>query len=212
MKKQKPDLKGIKNLIFDFGGVLIDIDYEAVRSAFQKIGLEDVSAFYKHENHSRLVEDFEQGIISATVFRDEIIRNIGKPISYESFDWAWNAILKEVPFERVKLLEKLSSRFNLYLLSNTNIIHYEKYTGDFKRQHGKSLHSLFIKAYFSHEIKMRKPYPDIFNYVIKDAGLEKEKSMFIDDAEKNIEAARKVGLKVFYKPQEDELTEFFDTF
>lgn len=209
MKSQKPDLSGINNLVFDFGGVLIDIDYEAVRNAFQKIGLEDVTAFYRHENHSRLVEEFEQGIISATTFRDEIIKNIGKPISYDAFDWAWNAIIKQVPEHRVKLLEKLASRFNLYLLSNTNIIHYEKYTRDFKRQHGKSLHSLFVKAYFSHEIKMRKPYPDIFDYVIKDAGLDKKKSMFIDDAEKNIVAARNVGLQVFYKPQDDELTDFF---
>lgn len=212
MKNQKPDLRGINNLVFDFGGVLIDIDYEAVRSAFQKIGLEDVRAFYRHENQSHLFEEFERGIISATTFRDEIIKNIGKPLSYDAFDWAWNAILKDVPTERVKLLERLSSRFNLYLLSNTNIIHYDKYTRDFQSQHGRSLHSFFVKAYFSHEIKMRKPYPDIFDYVIKDAGLDKEKSLFIDDAEKNIETARSVGLQVFYKPQDDELTDFFNTF
>lgn len=209
MKISKPDLKGISNLIFDFGGVLIDIDYEAVRDAFHKIGLQNVRAFYQHESHSQLVEDFEQGLISPATFRDEIIKDIGSPVSYDSFDKAWNAILKNVPAKRVKLLEELSSDFNLYLLSNTNIIHYEKYTRDFKEQHGKNLRSLFVKAYFSHEIKMRKPNQDIFNYIVKDAGIEKDSSLFIDDAEKNIHAAREVGLKAFFKPQDMELIDFF---
>ena len=209
MKISKPDLRGISNIIFDFGGVLIDIDYEAVREAFQKIGLQNVSAFYQHESHSQLVEDFEQGIISPTTFRNEIIKDIGKPVSYESFDKAWNAILKEVPANRIKLLERLSSDFNLYLLSNTNVIHYEKYTRDFRKQHGKELRSFFIKAYFSHEIKMRKPNQDIFKYIVNDAGIEKGKTLFIDDAEKNIHSAREVGLNAFLKPQDKELTHFF---
>jgi len=209
MKISKPDLKGISNLIFDFGGVLIDIDYEGVKNAFQEIGMKDVRAFYQHESHSKLVEDFEQGLISPDTFRDTIIREIGKEISYESFDKAWNAILKQVPSKRVKLLKELGRSYNLYLLSNTNIIHYNKYTSEFKDHHGIELTSLFERSYFSHEIKLRKPEPEIFEYVIEDAGIEKMHTLFIDDSENNIEASERAGIPAFYKPQQKELVEFF---
>lgn len=210
MKISKPDLTGISNLIFDFGGVLIDIDYEDVRKAFQAIGLKDVRAFYQHENHSKLVEDFEQGFISPDRFRDSIISDINKDISHSSFDSAWNAIIKHVPSMRVKLLQNLNKHYNLYLLSNTNIIHYNKYVKEFKQEHGIDLRSLFRKSYFSHEVKLRKPNPEIFEYVIEDAGLEKSHTLFIDDSEENVEASRHVGIPAFYKPQKEELVDFFN--
>ena len=209
MKISKPDLTGISNLIFDFGGVLIDIDYDAVTEAFQDIGLKDVRAFYQHENHSKLVEDFEQGLISPDTFRDSIIKDIGTNISYLKFDKAWNSILKYVPSNRVELLKKLAGSYNLFLRINTTIIHYNKYISDFKAHHGIELRSLFKKSYFSHEIKLRKPDPEIFEYVIEDAGIEKKYSLFIDDSEKNIEISERVGIPAFYKPQHEELTKFF---
>ncbi|MGM0565312.1 MAG: HAD family hydrolase [Bacteroidota bacterium] len=203
------NLEGIQNLIFDFGGVIIDIDYEAVRKAFEDIGMQDVQSFYKHDDHSKLVKDMETGLLSENDFRDTIIQKIGLDLSYEKFDSAWNAIIKDVPAERVQLLEELSKHFRLYLLSNTNIIHYRKYTDDFEKKYGKSLRDMFKKAYFSHEIKLRKPDKSIFTWVLNDAGIKAENSMFIDDSEINIQAAEEVGLKTLYKPQHEELTDYF---
>lgn len=208
-KNMSQNLEGIQNLIFDFGGVIIDIDYEAVRKAFEDIGMQDVQSFYKHDDHSKLVKDMETGLLSENDFRDTIIQKIGLDLSYEKFDSAWNAIIKDVPAERVQLLEELSKHFRLYLLSNTNIIHYRKYTDDFEKKYGKSLRDMFKKAYFSHEIKLRKPDKSIFTWVLNDAGIKAENSMFIDDSEINIQAAEEVGLKTLYKPQHEELTDYF---
>ncbi|MDZ7777200.1 MAG: HAD family phosphatase [Bacteroidales bacterium] len=206
------NLTGIRNLVFDFGGVIIDIDYDAVRKAFQALGLEDVSAFYQHDDHSKLVENFESGKVSENDFRDTIIQKIGGDISYERFDETWNAILKSVPPRRVELLTQLSHHFNLYLLSNTNIIHYRKYSHDFEHTYHRSLRGMFKKAYFSHEIKMRKPAPAIFQFVLNDAGITGEESLFVDDSELNIKSAESVGFKTLYKPQEEELTAFFENY
>lgn len=200
---------GIKNLIFDFGGVIIDIDYNRVRKAFEDLGMEDVRAFYQHDDHSRLVEDFEQGLLTEGQFRDAIISEIPGDISFQDFDDAWNRILLKVPPQRVEMLEKLQKKYNLYLLSNTNIIHYRKYMEDFQKQYGKSLNSLFTKAFYSHEVLLRKPDPDIFNFVLDNAGIQAAETLFVDDSELNIEAAGKVGLKTLYKPQHSEVVDYF---
>ncbi|HKK11007.1 MAG TPA: HAD family phosphatase [Bacteroidales bacterium] len=199
----------IKNLLFDFGGVIIDIDYNRVKKAFEDLGMEDVRAFYQHDDHSRLVEDFEKGLITEDQFRNAIIAEMPGNISYQDFDDAWNRILLTVPPQRVEMLEKLQKKYNLYLLSNTNIIHYRKYTEDFQKQYGKSLNSLFTKAYYSHEILLRKPNPEIFNFVLKDAGIVASETLFVDDSELNIEAAEKVGLKTLYKSQHNEVADYF---
>ena len=199
----------IKNLLFDFGGVIIDIDYNRVKKAFEDLGMEDVRAFYQHDDHSRLVEDFEKGLITEDQFRNAIIAEMPGNISYQDFDDAWNRILLTVPPQRVEMLEKLQKKYNLYLLSNTNIIHYRKYTEDFQKQYGKSLNSLFTKAYYSHEILLRKPNTEIFNFVLNDAGIVASETLFVDDSELNIEAAEKVGLKTLYKSQHNEVADYF---
>lgn len=210
MKNMSQNFEGIQNVIFDFGGVIIDIDYDAVRQAFEEIGMQDVRSFYQHDDHSKLVTDLETGLISEDDFRETIIQKIDRNLSHEKFDKAWNAIIKDVPAERVQLLEELAKHFNLYLLSNTNIIHYRKYMRDFEKKHGKSLRDLFQKAYFSHEIKLRKPDKSIFTWVLEDAGIKAGKTMFIDDSETNIQAAEEVGLRTLYKPQHEELTDYFE--
>lgn len=203
------NISGIKNLIFDFGGVIIDIDYNRVKKAFEDLGMEDVRAFYQHDDHSRLVEDFEKGLITEGQFRDAIISEIPGNITYKDFDDAWNRILLTVPPKRVEMLEQLQEKYNLYLLSNTNIIHYRKYTDDFLKQYGKSLNSLFKKAYYSHEILLRKPDTEIFSFVLNDAGIKAAETLFVDDSELNVEAAKKVGLKTLYKPQLNEVADYF---
>jgi putative hydrolase of the HAD superfamily len=202
-------ISGIKNLLFDFGGVIIDIDYNRVKKAFEDLGMLDVRAFYQHDDHSRLVEDFEKGLITEDQFRNAVISEMPGTISYQDFDNAWNRILLTVPPKRVEMLEQLQEKYNLYLLSNTNIIHYRKYTDDFRKEYGRSLNSFFKKAYYSHEILLRKPDPEIFNFVLNDAGIKAAETLFVDDSEPNIEAAEQVGLKTLYKPQHNEVADYF---
>lgn len=202
--------ESVKNLLFDFGGVIIDIDYRAVLSAFESLGLKNAEAFYQHDAHSQLVESFEEGLLEEDVFRDAMIKEIGKDISAQQFDDAWNAIIKTIPPQRIELLKRLAENYNLYLLSNTNIIHYRKYMADFESVFGYSFRDLFQKAYYSHEIKMRKPNLEIYQYVLTDAGIEGEETLFIDDSVINIEAAEKAGLKVLYKPQHEDVCKYFE--
>jgi putative hydrolase of the HAD superfamily len=155
------------------------------------------------------VEDYEQGLISEERFKSHIDKEIGRILSKTEFETAWNAIIKEIPEPRVRLLESLASQYNLYLLSNTNSIHYRYYTSQFRQTFGRELQSLFTKTYFSYQIKMRKPNEDIFEFVAKDAAIQKPETLFIDDSPLNIDTAQKLGFKTFHKPQQEEITQFF---
>ncbi|MEA3505384.1 MAG: HAD-IA family hydrolase [Bacteroidota bacterium] len=202
-------LKGVKNIIFDFGGIIIDIDYSAVKQAFIDVGMRDPDKFYKHDSHAKIVEDFECGLVSPAKFREEIISDMVSPINYDAFDTAWNAIIKTIPRKRVELIDELSKKYRVFLLSNTNSIHYNKYTSEFRETYKRELIDLFDKAYFSFEMKLRKPDKQIFDKVLKTENLIANETLFVDDSEINIEAAKSVGLKVLYKPQKEELTDFF---
>ena len=203
------ELKGIKNIIFDFGGIIIDIDYEAVRQAFIKIGMEDPKKYYEHEQHSKLVEDFECGLISADEFRQELISNMNAKVDFKTFDDAWNSIIKTIPQPRVELIDALRKKYKVFLLSNTNCIHYAKYTDDFKRSYNRELIDLFDKAYFSYQMKLRKPDIKIFETVLIEQNIDPKETIFIDDSKINIEAAKLTGMNIFYKPQKDELIDYF---
>jgi putative hydrolase of the HAD superfamily len=145
-----------------------------------------------------LFNRLEKGLINPVEFRNELRKHIDKEVSDECFDKAWNAMLLDFPKERINLIEKLSEKYNVYLLSNTNEIHYNQYIKDFKNQYGFEFSSLFKKAYFSHHVGMRKPDENIFRYAIENSNLKPEETLFIDDLKVNIESAKKTGLKTLW--------------
>ncbi len=187
-------LKGIKNIIFDLGGVLLNIDPQKTIEAFGQLGMDQLvgntGLSYDHDIFYRM----EQGQISPDEFRDGVQRLLPKPVSPTDIDSAWTAMLLDFPAIRVELVKHLGADFKIYLFSNTNAIHVAKYHSDFRKQHGFEVSKLFEKDFYSNEIGFRKPMPESFQEIICLSGINPEESLFIDDSRQNVEAAITCGL------------------
>jgi glucose-1-phosphatase len=189
------DPNKIKIIIFDLGNVLIDIDLNRTIEAFKKLGVEKFEDLYTLQKQTRIFSDYETGKISTAEFRNLLRPYLKINVSDEDIDNAWMAMLTYLPEERVRLLKKLKTRYKLYLLSNTNEMHVAYFEKEADKVFGKNIFArLFEKTYYSNEVQMRKPDVEIFQHVIKDAGINPSETLFIDDAEKNVEGARKAGL------------------
>jgi len=202
------DLKGIKNIIFDFGGVIINIDFNLSINAFKKLGFLKIEEVIFKPDNSRLLLMMERGQMTTEEFYTEIRKSSGLSLSDKEIEIAWNALLLDIPEKRIRLLEKLRNNYRIFLLSNSNVIHYKKYmTGLYNKYGYSGFDKLFEKAWFSHDLKMNKPNQDIFNYSLNDARLIPEETLFIDDTKINTDAASKTGMKVYYLKTGEEISE-----
>ena len=200
----------IKNIIFDFGGVIYDIEHEKTKDAFSRLGIKDFEELYGHAVQTKLFEDFELGKISPAIFRRAIKKHLPNNISDKEINAAWNALLIGFKTERLELLEKLGKHYRNFLLSNTNQIHYQYYMGELKTQNRlKKFNGFFEKLYFSHHIGMRKPDAEIFEYVLFDNQIMAEETVFIDDYDLNISAANSVGLNSILLEPKQEICDLF---
>lgn len=185
----------IKNILFDFGGVILNIDYKLTERAFAKLGLKDFDRIYSQATQEKLFDVFEKGLISPAEFRQEIKKFINEDVSDSGIDEAWNSMLLDLPEERVKRLSKLKTNYRLFLLSNTNEIHFSSFSSYMQSKFNRDIFSeLFDKSYFSYKVKMRKPDMEIFELVLRENNLRKEETLFIDDSIQHIEGAKKSGL------------------
>ena len=188
----------IKNIIFDLGGVLLNLDYSLTTRAFQKIdpAFNSVDALYSKQLHNHLFEDFETGAITSQQFRDGIRKLLQINIDDRTLDCAWNAMLLDFPSARLSLLEKLRSKYRLFLLSNTNAIHIQAYSEILKSTFGlNNLSKVFEKEYYSHQVGMRKPNKEIFQFVLSENNLDPSNTLFIDDSPQHIESGKKIGIQ-----------------
>lgn len=202
----------IKNIIFDLGGVVLNIDFQLSAQAFQKLGIKNFDTLYSRAVQNSLFEDLEMGLISGKKFREELRLLSNMNLSDQEIDKAWNAIILDFPKERMDLIKLISENYSCYLLSNTNKIHYDVYQQDLRNRLGiDGLESLFIKTWFSHDLQMRKPNLDIFKFALSDANLNPNETLFIDDSIQNIEAAEKVGIRTLFLDVEngDEISNHF---
>ena len=190
--------KGIKNIIFDWGGVLINIDYKATINSFKSYGIGNFHEHYSQAKQRHLFDNLEIGAISPEEFREGIRAEFGVHISDQYIDDAWGAMLKDIPLERIDLLQKLGKKYRIFLLSNTNKIHEMQIIDKLNDELGFEFFSLFEKAYLSHWIGMRKPNADIFEYVLSDNNLVASESLFIDDSEQHVDGASALGINSFY--------------
>ena len=190
------NMKGIRNVLFDLGAVLINIDFEKVALAFKALGVKDFEKRYSHLQADSLFEKLETGKISNEMFYENIAYQSGLPLKASEIRDAWNAILLDFRTESMAYLQQLSKRYRLFLLSNTNAIHLESIHKILYNQLGvEKLDQYFEKAYYSHLVGMRKPGKAVFDYVLADAGISAEETFFIDDASPNIETAAAMGFK-----------------
>ena len=186
----------IKNIIFDFGGVLFNIDYFKTEECFKDLGYENFNEMYSQYKASDLFANLETGHITAEDFLQTVKAAGPAGVSEEDIIIAWCAMLLGFRKQSFLFLEELKKTYNLYLLSNTNIIHYHYFhpLAD-KELHLKPLEKYFTKAWYSHEIGYRKPNPDIFEYILQDGNLEPEETLFVEDTEINLPPARSLGMK-----------------
>jgi len=186
--------EGVKNIIFDLGGVLLDIDPQRSILSFRELGMADLIKpggwGYDHEVFLKM----EQGLLNEQEFRDGVRALIPQPVSDQQIDQAWCAMLIRYPPQKIGLLRELAKRYQLFLFSNTNSIHISHFHELFMREFGFPLSGLFVKDYYSSDIKFRKPDPKSFQYVLNDAGLNPGETLFIDDLDKNTEAAAQAGM------------------
>lgn len=203
----------IKNIIFDLGGVILDIDFDRTANAFKSLGINNFEVLYSKATQSKLFENLEKGNLSPDEFRQEIRSLTSINISDFQINEAWNAILLDFSTKRLKLLQEIAQNYNCYLLSNTNIIHYQEYQKNLRENHNiDGLESFFKKAYFSHEIGMRKPDKNIYEFILSDSKLNAEETLFIDDSIQNIQSAQKIGIKTLFIDieKEKEITHYFN--
>lgn len=203
--------EGIRNIIFDLGGVIIDID--------TGLSFRELSSFYSGEQSGEallsenveLFLNYEKGLISSADFRTGIRRLTENPeLSDQQIDDAWNRMLLHIPEERLGVLEKIRPQYQLFVLSNTNAIHVPAFNQIVEKVSGKSdIGHFFDKVYFSHEMQKRKPEPEIYQQVMDENQLPPEETLFIDDRRENIEAAASLGMHVFHVTPEQGIVDFF---
>lgn len=189
-------MNGIKNIIFDLGGVLLNLDIPKTEETFVQMGAPRFSELFALGHATSFFKDYEVGRINDETFIDELQKLAGKQHPRETVVAGWNAMLLDFPAERIALLDQLRTRYQLFLFSNTNAIHLTAFHKKFETAfNGRSLDDLFERSYYSHLINLRKPDVAAFNYVVNDSRLNPAETLFIDDTLINIEGARAAGLQ-----------------
>jgi putative hydrolase of the HAD superfamily len=198
-----------KNLLFDLGGVLLNIDYNLTSKAFRNLGWDDFDEFYSQKNQQELFDQLEIGAITPKEFIHSIQKTNPNLSDLEIIE-AWNAMLLDLPFERIELLKRLKENHLLLLLSNTNAIHYEAFNGIITNQHsGLSLEELFHTTYYSHQLGKRKPHAETFEHILEMHGINASETLFIDDSIQHIEGAKEAGLMTYHLKKGEDITQLF---
>lgn len=194
-------MQTVKNIIFDLGGVILNLDFKKTEFAFAALGIGNFNEYYTLQTAIPLFENLETGKIKPDIFYDEFRKLVKTELTNNEIMHAWNALLLDFPAERIDWLKEISKRYKIYLLSNTNEIHYNSFINTFKQQIGNyNFDDLFIKAYYSHRIGLRKPSKEIFETVLKNENLQPAETLFIDDSITNIDAAKLTGLQTIHLP------------
>lgn len=200
----------VENIIFDFGGVILNIDYQLTIDAFKEIGMDNFEKSYSQATQIHLFDNLEIGNISPDEFRNGIRKVSQKDLSDEKIDYAWNKIILDLPEKRIRLLTALKNKYNIFLLSNTNRIHYDLYIKQLQKFGYNNFDEIFKKAYFSFEIGLRKPDLEIFEYIINKENLNPDKTVFIDDSIQHIEAAVQLGIQTYHLGKNEDILNLFD--
>ena len=189
--------KGIKNLIVDFGGVLIDLDRQRCLENFRKLGLPDVEHTLDLYHQQDFFQQYEKGLISSADFRNVIREKIGKDIDDARIDAAWNSFLVSIPTYKLDLLLALRKDYVVYLLSNTNEIHWKWSCEHAFHYKAFRVEDYFERIFLSYEMKMVKPDVAIFEKLLEETGIDPKETFFIDDSEANCMTARSLGISTY---------------
>lgn len=188
----------VKAILFDLGGVLINIDYQRTRVSFEKIGIENFDELFSQAQQDHLFDDYETGKISSFHFINCILDLLPKGSNANQVVSAWNAMILDFPLQRLQLLEKTSKNHPIYLLSNANDLHMEKVRRELKKNSEKELEDFFKTVFLSQSIGLRKPTKEVFIYVSEQMGFQPNEILFIDDSLQHIESAKILGFQTIH--------------
>lgn len=192
-------MQGIQHIIFDLGGVLLNIDYQLTHKAFTDLGIADFNNHFSQLHANSLFEDLETGRVSEEEFLKKIKEHLPEKTTNEAIITAWNAMLLDYPVARLQLLQQLRQHYNLFLLSNTNAIHLAAFNAILEKSRGiSSLASFFDKTYYSHLVGLRKPGKEIYQLILDENNLRPEHTLFIDDTLPNVETAKELGIQAIH--------------
>jgi putative hydrolase of the HAD superfamily len=192
-------MEGVKNIIFDLGGVLLNIDFSITERAFKDLGVTQFSAMFTQHHSNDLFVQLETGEISAEAFYDAFRKGTGTELSDETIKKAWNALLLDFRMPTLAYLDQIKTRYRIFLFSNTNQIHHDAFIETYQQLTGKAdFDAFFEKAYYSQNLGMRKPDPAPFLHILQENQLLPSETLFIDDTIKNIETARALGLQTVH--------------
>jgi glucose-1-phosphatase len=184
-----------KNIIFDLGGVLLDIDFKKSQQAFSKLGIDDFEQMVTPFNGNNLFNELEIGL-DTSLFYKRFRELTQKNLTDDQIEEAWCALLIGFRKKSIEQLLHLKQKYNTYLLSNTNEIHLQRFHQMFRKDfNNKELDDCFDTAYYSHRIQMRKPNAEAWLHIINRHSLVAEETIFIDDGTENIKAAKELGLQ-----------------
>ena len=202
--------KKIRNIVFDLGGVLVDLDFKAAINGLQEAGFANVKEQLLAFDRGGIFQKFEVGEITADEFRASIRENSTVTLTDEEVDGLWNAMLLEIPREKLELILELRGKYMVYLLSNTNSIHWDYVCKNAFNYRGFRVEDYFEETFLSYEMHLAKPDKAIFEKVLHDANLLPEETLFIDDSEANCKAAQEVGIHAHHYHVGDDLKEIFN--
>lgn len=198
----------LKNLIFDIGNVIVDIDYMTTVAEFQKLSTVNFSQIVSYSKQHHIFEQFETGKVTAQQFRNELKQFLKPGVTDEEINHAWNAILIHYPESKIALLRELKNRYHTFALSNINEIHVATIDRVAREKFGAhSFGEFFHTAYYSNEVGYRKPDREIYEYVLDKENLQAAETFFVDDKEENVETAQQLGLQAYQLTHPDKLVE-----
>ncbi len=189
----------IDAIIFDFGGVFLDIDYQKTSQAFKDLGMAQFDDYYQQSFTNPLFADFETGRIDDKEWLDGLRKESGCNLTDQQMIDAWNAMLGNFRPSSIDYIKSIKNSMPIFLLSNTNVIHHLAFHNIYEQEFGnREFDSGFHKAYYSHIIGIKKPDAAAYNTILEENNLNPATTLFIDDTEKNIVGAREAGLQTLF--------------
>jgi putative hydrolase of the HAD superfamily len=201
-------MKKCKAIIFDLGAVILNINYQNTIDEFTKLGVNNAATFYSKKVQTNLFNQIETGMISSNKFLKALQKET-KNANINQVEKAWNAMLLDLPEERVQLIRKLKNNHSVYLLSNTNAIHIDAFKKQLGNKKWLAFCKLFDKMYLSHELGLRKPDVKIFEYILNEQKLKAEEVFFIDDSPQHIASAKKIGIHCHHLLDDENIISLF---
>ena len=209
--RMETSLNGVRNLMFDLGGVIIDLDRQSCVDTLVALGDSHADELLGLSMQKGEFMKLEEGKISAADFYNEMRRRIGRPVSDNEITDAINELLIGIPVERLRLLRELKQHFKVMLLSNTNSIMFDTKIADCFAQEGLSVSHYFNDIFLSYRLKACKPHAEIFEKVIAQAQIIPEETLFFDDSQQNLDTAAALGFKTYLVTPDRDILSFFKT-